>query len=66
MRNTGPVQLIGTSQAITDLKAEVERVSTDIVPLIFRQNISKGKGMGLTAMVQSVQALARQAREKRA
>ena len=27
MRNTGPVQLIGTSQAITDLKAEVERVS---------------------------------------
>jgi len=27
MRHNGPVQLIGTSQAIVDLKAEVERVS---------------------------------------
>ena len=27
MRNNGHVQLIGTSQAITDLKAEVERVA---------------------------------------
>ncbi len=54
-------------QTLTGLPpAEVERVSTDIVPQIFRQNISMGKGMGLTAMVQSVQALARQARERRA
>ena len=31
----------------------------DIVERIFRQNISMGKGLGLTAMVQAVQALAR-------
>ncbi len=46
--------------------AEVERVSPEIVPQIFRQNISMGKGMGLTAMVQTVKALARQLRETRA
>jgi cysteine desulfuration protein SufE len=46
--------------------AEVERVSPDIVPQIFRQNISMGKGMGLTAMVQTVKALARRLREQRA
>jgi len=34
-------------------------VSPDIVQRIFRQNISMGKGLGLTAMVQAVQALAR-------
>jgi cysteine desulfuration protein SufE len=35
-------------------------VSSDIVARIFRQNISMGKGMGLTGMVQTVQRLARQ------
>ena len=37
----------------------IEQVSPDIVEQIFRQNISMGKGMGLMAMVQAVQALAR-------
>jgi len=36
----------------------IEQVSPDIVEQIFRQNISMGKGMGLMAMVQAVQALA--------
>ena len=40
----------------------IEQVSPDIVEQIFRQNISMGKGMGLMAMVQAVQALARRAR----
>ena len=39
----------------------IEHVSPDIVEQIFRQNISMGKGMGLMAMVQAVQALARRA-----
>jgi sulfur transfer protein SufE len=39
----------------------IEQVSPDIVERIFRQNISMGKGMGLMAMVQAVQALARRA-----
>ena len=42
--------------------AEIEQVSPEIVEQIFRQNISMGKGMGLMAMVQAVQALARAAR----
>jgi sulfur transfer protein SufE len=42
----------------------IEQVSPDIVEQIFRQNISMGKGMGLMAMVQAVQALARQARPR--
>jgi cysteine desulfuration protein SufE len=42
----------------------VEQVSPDIVEQIFRQNISMGKGMGLMAMVQAVQALARRARQR--
>ena len=42
---------------------EIEQVSPDIVERIFRQNISMGKGMGLMAMVQAVQALARRARQ---
>jgi cysteine desulfuration protein SufE len=42
----------------------IEQVSPDIVEQIFRQNISMGKGMGLMAMVQAVQALARQARRR--
>ncbi|HXK58382.1 MAG TPA: SufE family protein [Acidobacteriota bacterium] len=37
---------------------QVLRVSPDIVMAIFRQNISMGKGMGLMAMVQTVQKLA--------
>jgi sulfur transfer protein SufE len=42
----------------------IEQVSPDIVEQIFRQNISMGKGMGLMAMVQAVQALARRARRR--
>ena len=41
----------------------IEQVSPDIVERIFRQNISMGKGMGLMAMVQAVQSLARRARQ---
>jgi cysteine desulfuration protein SufE len=41
--------------------ATVAAVPPDIVLEIFRQNISMGKGMGLMAMVQAVQALAREA-----
>ncbi len=37
---------------------QVLRVQPDIVSTIFRQNISMGKGMGLMAMVQTVQKLA--------
>ena len=43
---------------------DIEQVSPDIVEQIFRQNISMGKGMGLMAMVQAVQALARRARRQ--
>ena len=43
---------------------EIEQVSPDIVEQIFRQNISMGKGMGLMAMVQAVQTLARAARRR--
>ena len=43
---------------------EIEQVSPDIVEQIFRQNISMGKGMGLMAMVQAVQSLARAARRR--
>ena len=43
---------------------DIEQVSPDIVEQIFRQNISMGKGMGLMAMVQAVQALARRARRR--
>jgi sulfur transfer protein SufE len=39
----------------------IAQVPPDIVERIFRQNISMGKGMGLMAMVQAVQALARRA-----
>ena len=41
--------------------AQVAGVNCDIVERIFRQNISMGKGMGLMAMVNAVQALARAA-----
>jgi len=40
---------------------EIATVGCDIVEQIFRQNISMGKGMGLMAMVNAVQALARNA-----
>ena len=43
---------------------EIEQVPADIVEQIFRQNISMGKGMGLMAMVQAVQALAKAARRR--
>ena len=41
--------------------SEIATVNCDIVEKIFRQNISMGKGMGLMAMVNAVQALARAA-----
>jgi len=41
--------------------SEIATVNCDIVEQIFRQNISMGKGMGLMAMVNAVQALARAA-----
>lgn len=44
--------------------SEIATVSCDIVERIFRQNISMGKGMGLMAMVNAVQALARKAGER--
>jgi cysteine desulfuration protein SufE len=51
-------------QTLSGLPPEqIERVSPDVVHRIFRQNISMGKGMGLMAMVQAVQALARRAQE---
>jgi cysteine desulfuration protein SufE len=40
---------------------EIATVGCDIVEQIFRQNISMGKGMGLMAMVNAVQALAKAA-----
>ena len=40
---------------------EIAKVDCGIVEQIFRQNISMGKGMGLMAMVNAVQALARTA-----
>jgi cysteine desulfuration protein SufE len=41
--------------------AEIATVDCGIVEQLFRQNISMGKGMGLMAMVNAVQALARAA-----
>jgi cysteine desulfuration protein SufE len=53
------------SSTLSGLRPEaIEQVSPDIVEQIFRQNISMGKGMGLMAMVQAVQALARRARQR--
>jgi cysteine desulfuration protein SufE len=43
--------------------SEIATVDCGIVEQIFRQNISMGKGMGLMAMVNAVQALARKAAE---
>jgi len=43
--------------------SEIATVDCGIVERIFRQNISMGKGMGLMAMVNAVQALARKAAE---
>jgi cysteine desulfuration protein SufE len=48
-------------ESLSGLTPEVvATVSTDILARIFRQNISMGKGMGLTGIVQTVQRLARQ------
>lgn len=44
--------------------SEIATISCDIVERIFRQNISMGKGMGLMAMVNAVQALARKASQE--
>ncbi len=44
---------------------EVARVSPDIVEKIFRQNISMGKGMGLSAMVEAVQIAARRMAQRK-
>lgn len=41
--------------------SDIATVGCDIVEQIFRQNISMGKGMGLMAMVNAVQALAKAA-----
>jgi len=41
--------------------SDIATVNCDIVEQIFRQNISMGKGMGLMAMVNAVQALAKAA-----
>ena len=41
--------------------SEIATVNCDIVEKLFRQNISMGKGMGLMAMVNAVQALAKKA-----
>jgi cysteine desulfuration protein SufE len=43
---------------------QIAQVDCSIVERIFRQNISMGKGMGLMAMVNAVQALARRAARK--
>ena len=41
--------------------SQIAQVDCSIVERIFRQNISMGKGMGLMAMVNAVQTLARRA-----
>ena len=38
---------------------QIQSVPSNLVQQLFRENISMGKGMGLMAMVQAVQALAR-------
>jgi cysteine desulfuration protein SufE len=49
-------------KSLSGLRAEeIAQVDCSIVERIFRQNISMGKGMGLMAMVNAVQALARKA-----
>ena len=50
------------TKSLSGLPAEqIATVDCSIVERIFRQNISMGKGMGLMAMVNAVQALARRA-----
>src|ERR1043165_6063217 len=43
MRNNGPVQLIGTSPAITELKAEVERVARSDAKVLITGESGSGK-----------------------
>ncbi|MBD3226480.1 MAG: hypothetical protein GF313_17275 [Caldithrix sp.] len=54
-------------QALSGLPPEqVARVNPDIVEKIFRQNMSMGKGMGLSAMVQAVRVKAERIAQQRA
>jgi cysteine desulfuration protein SufE len=47
-------------RSLTGLRpADIAVVTPDIVELIFRQNISMGKGLGLMSMVEAVRALAK-------
>jgi sulfur transfer protein SufE len=51
-------------RTLSGLRPEaIEAVPPEVVELIFRQNLSMGKGLGLMSMVQAVRALARRARE---
>ena len=57
---------VGLDRTFTELAyglpaSEIATVDCGIVEQIFRQNISMGKGMGLMAMVNAVQALAKAA-----